>query len=137
MASTAGLRNIGKISHRFGIFAWLDIVLPVAIIAGSGPFRALHNHLGVKTLLVFLFRLLMARRTVHPPISYLSSCGMGIVPDLGVTSRTGKASMDGTLIFRLGNKERELSSRGILFGQGLIFMAAKASRIIVSPNPPA
>jgi len=40
---------------------------------------------------------------------------MGIVPDSGMAIGTGKASMDGTLIFRLGHKERELSSLGILF----------------------
>jgi hypothetical protein len=135
MTSAAGLRNIGKVGHRFGIFAWPDIMLPVTVLTKGDLFRALHDHLGMKTLLVFFFRLLMAGRTVHPLFRGLHSCSMGIIPNLGMTSGTGKAAMDGTSIFCLGHKERDLSSRGILLGQEFIFMAAKASRIIGSPNP--
>jgi hypothetical protein len=126
MAPAAGLRNIGKMSPGFGIFAWQDIVLPVAILAISGSFRALHDHLRVKAFFIFLFSLRMTARAVYPLIRSLSSArGMGVIPNLGMAIGAGKAPVDRVFIICFRYKKGDLLSTGILCGQGFILMTAQ------------
>ena len=100
--------DLGSLLGRICMFS-------VAVLAIGSPFRALHDHLGVKPLLVFLLRLWMAGSAVHPAVNCLSARGMGIVPNLGMTIRTGEVAMNGVLIIGLGHKKRDLPSSGILF----------------------
>jgi hypothetical protein len=50
MATATSLIDIGNVGHGFGILAWQDIMLSVAIITIGCPLRPFHDHLGMKTL---------------------------------------------------------------------------------------
>ena len=60
-------------------------MFPMALVTIGSPLRFLHDHLGMKTLLVSLFRLLVASRTVHPLIRSLrATLGMLIIFNMGM-----------------------------------------------------
>jgi hypothetical protein len=64
---------------------WQDIMFSVTIVTIGRPFHPFHDHLRVKALQVFLFRLLVASRTVHLFIrSLLSTLGMFIIFNMGM-----------------------------------------------------
>ena len=95
MTSTTGLFDVGHIRHGFGILAWQGIMFSVALVTISRPLHPLHDHLGMKALLIFFLRLLMTCPTVHGTISgFLPTLGMFVVLDTGVTVRTGELPMD-------------------------------------------
>src|SRR4030067_1587067 len=76
MATITSLVNVGNVCLGFGILAGEDIMPSVAIITISCPLRSLHDHLGMKALLVFFVSLLMAGCTVHPFVYSLPALGM-------------------------------------------------------------
>jgi hypothetical protein len=131
MTSVTCLFDVGDIRHRFGILAGKDIMVSVAVTAISRPLRPLHDHLGVKTLLILFLRLLMTSPTIHTLISsLLPSFGVGIILNMGVTIRTREFTVDGTLKLSLGDKKRNALTLSILLLQRLVLMTTQAERTI-------
>jgi hypothetical protein len=65
-------------------------MFPVTIITIGCPLHPLHDHLGMKALLIFFICLLVARCTVYLLIrSLLPTLGMFIIFDMGVAIPTG------------------------------------------------
>jgi hypothetical protein len=90
MAAIACLFNVGNVGHRFGILAGKDIMFPVTVITIGRPLRPFHDHLGMEALQVFLLRLLVAGRTVHPFVCRLpSTLGMFIIFNMGMAIQAG------------------------------------------------
>jgi hypothetical protein len=95
MAAIAGLVGVRRMSHRLRILTWQDIMFSVTIKTTGCPLLSLHDHLGMKALLIFLFRLGMASGAVDTLIrSLLPSLGMGIVLNTGMAVRAGELPMD-------------------------------------------
>src|SRR4030043_4655 len=107
MTSIACFFNVGNVCHGFGILTGEDIMFSVTIITISCPLHPLHDHLRMKTLLVFLACLLVASGTVHLLVrSLLPPLGMFVIFNMGVAIPTGEFSVDRFFKFLLRHKER-------------------------------
>jgi hypothetical protein len=115
MAAFAGFINVGNIRHRSRVFTGQDIVFPMAIKTIRCPLGSFHDHLRVKSLLIFFLCFIVAALAIHPPVgSLLSTLSMGIICYFSMAVRAGELSVNGVLEACFRYKKGDLSSSGIL-----------------------
>jgi hypothetical protein len=90
MTPIACLFNVENVGHGFGILAGKDTMFSVTIITIGCSLHPLHDHLRMKTLLIFFLCLLVARGTVHLLVcSFLPALSMFVIFNMGVAIPTG------------------------------------------------